>query len=250
MWTAAVLEERQRARQQQAATPGAAVDALISGTPNSAPLSTASTALPLRRDAIVRINRWLSAKAASDGLESFDAVPEQATAGQLATHAGLSMPLLDAVGASLPQLLGSGLGLATLKAWQLDALYLVGHPRAAPQLVNTYGRPAVAHAMLQTNMDAAVLAGTSAATTLGLSTRQLLQAVARGSGAGDVRVEVRALRSSPPALNRLRSPSCCAHRPRPFWTRSECGTPACWRSSSGQPARRQRCAPSRPCSTA
>lgn len=196
MWTAQILAERQRARrahqQQQPPPPPTPEASHHTGIALALPVSPVSSTggqLPLRRDQIARLNRWLSAKAANEGAASFDAIPEEATAGQLAVHPGITMPLLQAVGASLAQLLGSGIGIATLKEFGLDAVYLAAHPHAALQLSNSFGRAVVVQTMLSSSADAVVLAGSMTATNLGITTRQLLQTAARGNRVGNVRIE-------------------------------------------------------------
>lgn len=203
MWTPEALLSRQAQRRadvplsppQHTTGTTAVTNAVTNAIVNNATNAPPSTP-PLRADQIRRLNVYLStavtsttaasaAAAAAVGVELAEPpaahvdLPEDVDVLTLCRRSDLSLALLEAVGCHMPQLLAARVPLTALRAWGCDGVHLSARPVVAAQLVSHFGASCVAASALSTAADALALAGSTAATQLGLTPRLLLKTVAK-----------------------------------------------------------------------
>ena len=118
----------------------------------------------------LRLGNYLAAAGAEPPLSASPTVTE------LANHGGVHSELLDALDVHVGCLIGAGATLPELRQLGYAARHLVKDVGLATQYVRAYGKTEVATAMLANTEDAVALAGTHAATLLGVSPKMLLTA--------------------------------------------------------------------------
>ena len=116
----------------------------------------------------LRLSNFLTAAGTEPPLSKVPSVAE------LAEHPGVSSNLLDALDVRPQMLLGAGATLAELTTLGYGAAHMVKDIGLTTQCVRTFGKTETATAVLVNVEDAACLAGTHAASVLGLSPRMLL----------------------------------------------------------------------------
>ena len=117
-----------------------------------------------------RANLFLAASVGGDELSA------QPTVAELVAHEHVDAALLSALDVTVPTLIHHGATLDDLVALGYTAERLVRSAAVTASVCKEFGKPKVAVAMLKTPEDAKVLAGTFAATQMGLSNRMLLGA--------------------------------------------------------------------------
>lgn len=148
-----------------------------------APASSAIVVPPLRSDQIRRLNVYLQTAAAGTERNAESSsphvdIPDPTDALALARRDDLTLALLESVGCHMPQLIAGNVPLTTLRKLGCDGLHLSARPVVTAQLVARFGAASVAASALATPTDAIALAGSTAATQLGLTPRLMLQTLA------------------------------------------------------------------------
>ena len=126
----------------------------------------------LSTEQLRRGNLYLAASAGCEPL------PPEATVEDLVQHEHVNATLLAALDVTPPQLLHHGATLDDMLALGYDASTLVRSAATTASFVKAFGKPKVAVAVLKSAEDAKLLAGTFAASQLGVSNRMLLEACA------------------------------------------------------------------------
>jgi hypothetical protein len=117
-----------------------------------------------------RANLFLAASVGGDELSA------QPTIDEIVSHEHIDAALLSALDVTVPTLIHHGAKLDDLVALGYTAERLVRSAAITASVCRQYSKPKVAVAMLRTPEDAKTLAGTFAATQMGLSNRMLLAA--------------------------------------------------------------------------